>query len=249
MSRLATVAALLVASVAASPAPRDGAELIRAMHHAYAGKWYGAVTFVQMTAYPNARVETWYESLALPGRLRIDVAPLASRQATIFRADSAYQFRGGQLRSADAMVHPLLLLAFDVYAQSPDISISKLRELGFDLARLREDTWQGRRHWIVGALVGDSVSREFWVEQERLLVSRLVQAAPRAGVPGKRDVAEIHFTDHRPLGGGWIATKVTYLNNGEKVESESYEDIQLRDSLPDALFDPGVWQRPAWVPQ
>jgi hypothetical protein len=248
MRLLALTLTSLLVPTAPPAAPRDGVELIRAMHAAYAGKWYRSVTFVQKTAYPNARVETWYEAMALPGRLRIDVAPLDSMQTMIFRNDSIYQYAMGRLQGSQAMVHPLLLLGFDVHVQPPEVTIQKLPGLGFDLGRIREDSWQGRKHWIVGALVGDSLSREFWVEQERLLFTRMVQSAPRGpDTPGKRNLVEIHFTDYQRAGEGWIAAKVGFFNNGERVQSEDYQDIVVNPVLPDELFEPGAWKRPDWV--
>jgi hypothetical protein len=245
--RFLAIAIALVTTSVPPAAPRDGVDVIRAMHAAHAGSWFRTLTLTQRTAYPNARVEVWYKAMALPGQLRIDVAPLADRHTLIFQRDSVYQFQQGQPVGSAAMVHPLQLLGFDIYLQDPDVTIRKLRFLGFDLSQLREDSWQGRRYWIVGALVGDSLSREFWVEQERLLFSRLVQSAPRAGdVPGKRDLAEIHFTDFRQAGGGWLAGHVGYFNNGERVESEDYDSVTVNQPLPPDLFDAAVW-RPSWT--
>jgi hypothetical protein len=146
------------------------------------------------------------------------------------------------------MVHPLLVLGFDVYAQAPEVTVGKLRDLGFDLSKLRADTWQGRKAWIVGSVAGDTLAREFWVDQEHLLFVRMVQLAPRgAQAPGKRTVGEIHFNRYERLGGGWIAAEVAFFNNGEKVQMEEYRDIVADPPLPAGLFEPGTWSRPGWV--
>src|SRR6478735_157960 len=65
---------LLVALIAP---PRSGTELVQQMHDRYAGKWYNALTFVQTTTFPDGRTETWYEAMTVPGKLRIDIAPVA----------------------------------------------------------------------------------------------------------------------------------------------------------------------------
>ena len=249
MHRLSLVLPILFLSLAASAdAPKDGEALIREMHQRYDGKWYRTLTFVQKTSFPDGRSETWYEAAEMPGRLRIDVAPLDSMNTILFRNDSVYQYQRGERKVAEAMTHPLMVLGFDVYAQAPAETIRELRGLGFDLGRLREDTWQGRKAWVVGSTAADTLAREFWVDQENLLFVRLVQLAPRSGpTPGKRDVAEIHFNRYRPLGQGWIATEVAFFNNGEKVQMEEYRDIVADPELPTTLFEPGPWRAPGWV--
>jgi hypothetical protein len=239
--------ALLVAPPTVDP-PTDGEALIREMHQRYDGKWYRTLTFVQKTSFPDGRSETWYEAAEMPGKLRIDVAPVDSMNTILFRNDSVYQYQRGERKVAEAMTHPLLVLGFDVYAQAPAETIRELRSLGFDLGRLREDTWQGRRSWVVGSTATDTLAREFWVDQEHLVFVRLVQLAPRQGsTPDKRDVAEIHFNRYRPLGQGWIATEVAFFNNGEKVQMEEYRDIVADPALPAGLFEPGAWRAPGWV--
>jgi len=239
---------LLLAGSAATDPPKDGVELIRQMHARYDGRWYRTVTFVQKTSYPDGRSETWYEAAEVPGKLRIDVAPVDSGNTIIFRNDSVYQFQHGQQRAAQAMTHPLMVLGFDVYAEPPETTVRKLRDLGFDLSRLRADTWQGRKAWVVGNVEADTLSREFWVDQERLLFVRMVQLAPRgAQTPGKRTVGEIHFNRYQPLGAGWIAAEVAFFNNGERVQMEEYRDIVANPSLPAGLFAPDRWGPPGRV--
>src|SRR6185295_7859879 len=126
---LFTVAAL-------SPAPKTGEELIKAMHDRYAGKWYSTLTFTQKTTYPDGHIETWYEAAKLPGTLRIDVAPLDSGKAIIFRRDSIYIVKDGKAAPGRAFVHPLLVLGFDVYVDPAPTTIAKLRGLRFDLTKV-----------------------------------------------------------------------------------------------------------------
>ncbi len=74
------------------PAPRNGEELLSLMRDRYAGKWYRTLTFTQKTTLPDGKIETWYEALELPGKLRIDIAPLDSGKTLLFRNDSLYVF-------------------------------------------------------------------------------------------------------------------------------------------------------------
>ncbi len=233
-------------SVPAGP-PANGTEVLQRMYDAYAGKWYKTLTFVQKTSYPDARVETWYEAAAIPGKLRIDVAPLDSMKTILFRSDSIYQYDQGKIKLSREMIHPLMVLGFDVYAQPVSESAAKLKTLGFDLNGVREDTWQGRKCWVVGTIKPDSLSREFWVDQERLVFVRMIQSGPRKDNPGKQDIGEIQFNKYERLGGGWIAIEVAFYHNGERVQMEEYTDVKADPVLEAGLFEPGPWKAPAWV--
>jgi hypothetical protein len=124
------------------------------MRERYHGKWYRTLTFTQRTTLPNGKVETWYEALQLPGKLRIDIAPLDSMNTILFRQDSVYQFERGVLKSAKALVHPLMLLGFDVYQAPVEETVHKLQALKFDLSKLHQTEWQGRRTYVVGGAWG-----------------------------------------------------------------------------------------------
>lgn len=246
-----SLVALLSLGVTAAPIPvgppANGTEVLQRMYDAYAGKWYKTLTFVQKTSYPDARVETWYEAAEIPGKLRIDVAPLDSMKTILFRSDSIYQYDMGKIKTSQAMIHPLMVLGFDVYAQPVSESASKLTSLGFDLSVVREDTWQGRKNWVVGRIKPDSLSREFWIDQERLVFTRMVQGAPRKGAQGKQNIGEIQFNRYEKLAGGWIAIEVAFYNNGERVQMEEYADVKANPVLEAGLFEPGEWKKPGWI--
>ncbi len=60
----------------AAPATADG--LLEAMRARYDGRWYRTATFVQRTVLVDPRDgterrQTWYEAMARPGGLRIDL--------------------------------------------------------------------------------------------------------------------------------------------------------------------------------
>jgi hypothetical protein len=168
LESLFCLAALAAASPPASPTdpPKDGVELITRMRERYLGKWYRTLTFVQKTTLADGKVETWYEAAELPGKLRIDIAPLEGKNTLLFRNDSLYEFKGGKLAESRPMIHPLMVLGFDVYAQTVHATARQLRSLGFDLAKLHEATWQGRPAYVVGAAAGDTVTRQFWIDKE-----------------------------------------------------------------------------------
>jgi hypothetical protein len=95
---LRSLVLLLSMAIAGRPAPgstvpHSGEELLGQMHDRYAGKWYRTLSFVQTSRFADGKTETWYEAAEIPGKLRIDIAPLDSMNAVIFRNDSLYAFR------------------------------------------------------------------------------------------------------------------------------------------------------------
>ena len=110
-----------------------------------------------------------------------------------------------------------------------------LRAEGFNLAPVHEDTWKGRKVYVVGANAGDLRSKQFWVDKERLLFVRLLE--PSRADSTKMD--DTRFDDYQRLGGGWIAPTVESYSGGKLVQREEYRDIKADPALPDGLFTVG----------
>jgi hypothetical protein len=234
-----------LAGLLAAGVPPTGQEIVRTMHDRYAGKWYRTLTFVQHnTAYlPGDSVQhsTWFERAAIPGSLRIDFRDgpgFPPGDGLLFSRDSQFVMQGDSVAQAVAFIHPLMVLGFDVYAQPVERTLERLRHVGFDLATVHEDTWQGRPAWVVGAKAGDLHTRQFWVDQVRLVFVRMLE-------PGQRDTAttsEIQFNDYRPTGGGWVSAQVLFLASGQRRWMEEYADIQTNGAIAADVFDVKLWK-------
>ncbi|HEX5408770.1 MAG TPA: hypothetical protein VFW89_03265 [Gemmatimonadaceae bacterium] len=237
----AAAAACILPSGAAAAAQTitSGDQVVRAMHDRYQSTWYHTLTFTQKTTRRTPAdtmvVETWYESAAVPGRLRIDIAPRPGGRSIIFANDSIVVTRGDSVLRRVAGRNPLLILGFDVYGQSPERTMEVLRAEGFNLAPVHEDTWKGRKVYVVGANAGDLHSKQFWVDKDRLLFVRLLE--PSRADSTKMD--DTRFDDYQRLGGGWIAPTVESYSGGKLVQREEYRDIKANPPLPDGLFTAG----------
>src|SRR3972149_5362501 len=155
--------ALILLQAGQSTAPPSGEAIVRAAYGRYAGRWPRSITYVQRTEdLGTDRPQTWYTALELPGKLRVDIAPLGVGRALITRGDSTYAYGAGQLRSVLRQPNPLLLLLHDLHTQPPQRTIATLKELGFDLTRSHEDKRVGRAMLVVGAGRGGSSSNQFW---------------------------------------------------------------------------------------
>jgi hypothetical protein len=217
-------------------------QLVTAMHDRYAGKWYPTLTFVQKnTRYlgdGRTDTSTWSETLSLPGKLRIDVEPRANGNGNIYRNDTVYVFNNGRLVRQARAPHPLLLLGFDVYFIPVQRSIVTLREMGFDLSKMHESTWQGRAAYVVGAAPGDARTRQFWIDRDRLVFVRLIE-------PSRRDTtktSEIRFNRYYQVGDAWLSPEVEFLMDGARDFLEEYTEIKTGVPVGEGIFDPGKWR-------
>jgi hypothetical protein len=241
-------AVLLPLALLAGPAaPKTGDQLIRQMHARYAGKWYRTVTFTQTTSFPDRPAETWYEAGSIPGKLRIDVAPLDSMTAIMFVGDSTVVFKGGTRVAAHRDRNLLMTLGFDVYGQPPETTLAQLAEAGIDLAKLHEDRWNGTKVWVVGAGQGDTTASQFWIEQDRLLFVRLIEAKPAKEAGAPANVLDVTFEDYQRLGRGWVAPKVVIKVNGKEIQRESYRDVRADTPLQPDLYDTRTYHKADWI--
>jgi hypothetical protein len=233
--------AILSSLIALGPAPASAAELLTAMHDRWHGKWIRTMTFVQQTRFPGRPAQIWYESIELPGKLRIDFGPADSMNAAIMRADSMYQFRHGKLVRSAPDPNTLGLLLADVYFWSPTETAHRLAGAGYDLTKFRKATLRGRPVWVVGAAAGDSTSNQFWVDQAALLLVRTVEGGPGDGAPVVGEVTR------RAKGAVPVETEMRFWRNGAEMQREVYTSIRLDPPLDPSVFDPSAYRRPAWI--
>jgi hypothetical protein len=136
----------------------------------------------------------------------------------------------------------VLLLGFDVYMQPVEQTLASLEALRFDLAKVREATWQGRQVYVVGSDSEGDGANQFWVDQDDLLLRRLIIVSGTSGA-----TIEVQFNAYEELGGGWIAAELVFLRDGRPWLHERYAYWAI-----DAEFEPSIFAvtdrtRPAWV--
>jgi hypothetical protein len=238
--------ALLTLTVAQAQNIQSGDDLLRAMHDRYQASWYKTVTFTQKsTTYKpdgTSSAETWYEAALLPGKLRIDIGTPASGNGYVLVDGTVTILKDGKIAGTRAQVNMLLVLGFDVYRQDPETTIKVVKGEGYELSKLREDTWEGHPAYVVGADKGDLKSKQFWVAKDTLLFVREIE--PARDDAKKSD--DIRFTDYRPLAGAWVAARVEVYSDDKLVFSEDYTDIQGNVKLDLAAFDPQQFSSTHW---
>lgn len=237
---------LLAAPVARANNIKTTEELVQAMQQKYAKSWYKTVTFVQKTTEYDkdgkSKVSTWYEALSVPGNLRIDFAPVKDGNGILFTSGNIYSFKDGKVASSRPFVHPLLVLGFDIYKLPLTDVISALKGLKFDLSVLREDTWQNRPVYVVGAQQGDLHAPQFWIDKQNLYFVRLLRPSGKEGV----QTQETQFNKYQKLGGGWISPEVIFMIDGKTTTTEEYSEMRADVPVDSKLFDPQYWISVHW---
>ncbi|HWC73909.1 MAG TPA: hypothetical protein VG454_08215 [Gemmatimonadales bacterium] len=245
------VIALLAFMQAATPAPpKDGTALLNQMRDAYNGRWFKTVTFVQQTiqTHPDGVTDTttWYEALRAPDRLRIDFGDPKAGNGVIYTADSVYLVRAGKVARTAASGNPFLPLIEGVYTQPLETTVRQLQPFKFDLTKIRTATYENRPAYVVGtAFITDTTSPQFWIDQERLVLVRMVlplnPAAPE-------QVTDIRLKDYRQVSGGWLAVLVEFIRNGQVIQKEQYSDWRGNVDLPADFFVAEKWAAvPHWA--
>lgn len=237
---------------APAAAPRTGADVLEAMHAAYAGKWYHTLTFVQKTTLrrpDGAEVEqTWHETLRHTPQtgvqLRIDVGDLAAGNGIMFTADSTFRVRGGKAVQPVAHGNEFLPLIEGVYVQPVQRTMKELAQMKADLSRVGTGTWEGKPVWIVGAAsASDTTSPQFWVDTDRKLLVRMIIESGASQTP-----LDVHLGGYVRAGNGWLATKIEMFEGGVRRQAEEYSDWKVDVPIDPGLFDLSQWTTaPHWA--
>ena len=213
------------------------------MRQKYGAQWFKTLSYTQNNIlYSNRGGETksqWRQQIAVPGKLRIDYLPATQRSGVLFDGARVHTFDNGRAIDAQPGVNAQLLVTTDVYALAPDRATKLLDSLGFDLSKLRRDTWDGQPVYVVGAAAGDSTTSQFWVDTERLVPVRVVQKERR----GTREiVTDVRLGKFAEFGGIPIATEVLQYRDGRLVFREQRVDVKVNEAIPEATFDATKWK-------
>jgi outer membrane lipoprotein-sorting protein len=225
---------------------RTGEDVLRVMHDRYAKSWYETLTFTQKSTTYNAdgtsKAEIWYEALAAPGKLRIDIGTPADNNGYLMVDGTLTILKAGQVAGTRRRQNMLLVLGFDVYRQAPEATAKVAKDEGYDLTKLHEDTWEGQPVYVVGAEKGDLKSKQFWIDKNRLLFVRLFEPTQADA----KKFQDIRFEDYREMAGGWVAARVEVHVDDEMVFSEDYTDIVCNAKLDPGTFDPKQFGATHW---
>jgi hypothetical protein len=179
-------------------------------------------------------IETWKEAAILPAHLRIDIQRASGNFAAIYSGDSLFIVRGDSTASRLALRNILLIMGFDVYAQPAEQTLATLHGEHYTTTSVREDTWEGRPVYVIGAPPGDMRTAQVWIDKDRLLYVRSIQ-------PDSRDTtktSEYRFDNYVQVPHGWLSEKVEAYVDGKLIQQEEYIDVRTNGPVDPKIFVP-----------
>ena len=221
----------------------NGKELIKKIHNTYDGKWFKKIAFEQNSYfYKNDSIykkQIWYETYQFPGKLAIKYDSISSGDGLLFANDTLSVFRAGEIISQKRRIHDLVVLSMDICSQDVGKTISQLNELGYDLTKMHINIWNGKEAYVVGAEKGDTTSKQFWIEKERLIFVRMLSIE-------NGQYKEIIFDDYTKFNDSWIEQTVIFKLDGKIFMKEEYFNIRESNNINPNNFNPNNFKNIKW---
>ncbi|MFD2512411.1 outer membrane lipoprotein-sorting protein [Pontibacter locisalis] len=222
----------------------NGNELIKEMYNRWEKKWYPNFAFEQRAIFYEedkvTKEEIWQEIYSQPGNLHIRFNGFESGNGVVFKSDSLYTFKNNQLQAKTFQIHPLVLLAFDVYFLKPEDSVNKLEKIGFDLTKMTEAEWQGRDAYVIGTTdANDDKTPQFWVDKERLYVVRVLTNV-------KGSTRDVEMNNYQLVEKNWVAMEIIFKTNGKLTLREEYFNLSFPKKKNDTWYNPEQFKTAKW---
>jgi len=240
---------LLTSVLACHPAPppglpydfSKGADVITAMHDRYYARWPDNLLLVQHNIAienPGDTVASvWLTAIVPPDRLRIDVVPRELANGLLVLRDTSYTITNARPTQIRRLIHPLLLLQHAVYFIPASETVKRLREIGVNVDRVRQDTWDGRAMWVLGDPPNAQGSRQIWIDRELYLLVRFLEPSPRDPTL----VLETRLARYEPMNSMFVARSTLQFENGRQVFRQENRQIRANQRLDTLLFLPDTW--------
>lgn len=245
--------AILFVGMACSPTEdlqvRDLSSLLQKMKNHLGETGVKEYTFVQETIRfdqeGNPRDTTlWYEAMQFPDKFRIDFGSPTGGNTVIYREDSMYYFKEGELVRNQESPMELTLLEGGLAVWSVEKVLGKMKDLGYDTGIFREDEFGGAAVYVIGAEKGDLTAKQVWIDQEKLTTRRRIDPNPEGQLV---EAVFDKFENHQGL---WVESWVEFYIDGKLLQTEQYMDLQVNPGLNANLFaaptlhNEGHWYQP-----
>jgi hypothetical protein len=218
-------------------------KVLKQMYDRYSGKWYHTFTFVQKTEnFKNdslVKTSTWYEAIMFPDKFRIDFGDLKEGNAVIFSNDSAYNFRGGILKSTTADNNDLTFLLGGLYFYPFDKAVAQVKALHYDLTKFHTDTWNNKPVYVIGANTNDEKVNQLWIDKEKMVLVRFIKYDDNRKEEGILE-------DQQKFAGGWSEMKATFYINDKLVQKEYYRECNANGDIDTKIFQPSEFGKVHW---
>ncbi len=207
------------------------------MYDRYHNKWHSSLSFNQTTErYKNdslVKADTWYERIAYPDMLRIDIGSPNSGNGIIFRKDSTYVFNNNKITRSIKNENELIFFLGGLYFVSFDDVLSHFKALHYDLSKFHTSTWKGHPVYVIGADKDDEKINQLWVDQDKLIPVRFIKYDNKSKEEGL-------FEQHIALKNAWSETKCIFYVNDHLLQVEKYHDVVPGGPIDKSIFDPEI---------
>ena len=211
--------------------------LLQKMYDRYHNQWHSSLSFNQTTErYKNdslVKADTWYERIAYPDMLRIDIGNPNSGNGIIFRKDSTYVFNNNRITRSIKNENELIFFLGGLYFVPFDEVLAHFRALKYDLSKFHTSTWKGHPVYVIGANKDDEKVNQLWVDQDKLIPVRFIKYDDKNKEEGL-------FEQHIALKNAWSETKCTFYVNDKLLQVEKYHDVVPGGPIDKSIFDPGM---------
>jgi hypothetical protein len=199
--------------------------LMKEIANRYNGKWFKQVKFSQTTTFYNndtvVKTERWIEEYRFPSQLIIKVNHENSADGQLYRNDSVYVFENNKVVYNKPITHDVVIMSMDIYNMEPDDIMKRLEELPYNLNKFREDEFEGRKIYVIGAEEGDTTTNQVWFDAEHLYFVKMIKNTPNG-------LQEIILGDYINFEGqGWIEQEVIFKLDGMVYLKEKYYNISI----------------------
>lgn len=217
---------LLILSLGSCTNKIDSTEsMMKEIADRYNGKWFKQIKFNHTTSfYENdtvVKTESWSEEYNYPSQLIVKTNAKNSTDGQLYRNDSVYVFEDNEIAVNQKMIHDLLILSIDIYNMPLDKIMNRLEDLDYDISKFREDTYKGRKTYVIGAEKGNTTTNQFWYDAENLYLVKTIKNTPYG-------LQEITLNNYINIDGqGWIEQEMVVEMNSKLYLKEKYYNIQI----------------------
>lgn len=215
---------ILYSGFAFGQALLGGTDVIKAMHKKYYQGPCRSYTFSQKnTHYRNDSVtghSTWHEAVEFPDKFRIHFGDKADKNYVIFKNDSVFNYKRGNLVKMRPDSNTLLLLLGGMYYRDIEDVLTRIKKAGYNLDILSSQGWNGEEVYVLGAREKVLDVNQLWISKKTLRVLRIIEK------PGPAETIDMRFESHQDWCGGYVETKVSFRRNGKLEQTEEYYDIK-----------------------
>ena len=232
------------APVRSSPArvkmtPRNGLEVIGALRRAHPSRALKSIAFTMVSERSERPTPAQTRAVAaLPGKFRLTTLPATRRTGSVRNQQRLAIFERGRRVATRDRVDLATLLAYDVFAQGVDTTIRWLDQARVRYAVSRRDRFEGRDVWVVGAAPGDTVSPQFWVDEDGWRVVRVIQRDPAA--PARS--VDVRFPEFTTVLDIPVPARVDIYRDGSLVERQTITNVLVNPTVPASAFDVTRWR-------